>query len=200
MQLTIGSNRLRNTDGIISVRGKRQIFLEWGPFDSELLLTMDLYSAGGEHIARLRRNRWTFNDRERFNFVANARGFSLVDAKSSQVVLEARVVGGNSVVITQGAFHCSTGDQIEINVENWHDVTDSRTSAERATRSTNPPFAAEEIAAIREAVTSSHETVECPRCGHPLTRDHIPGATQLDDTHLVSCVICIRNLVVRRHS
>ena len=198
MQLTIGSNRLRNTDGVISVRGKRQIFLEWGPLESELLLTMDLYSAGGEHIARLRRNQWTFNDRERFNFVANGRGFNLVDTKSSQVVLEARVVGGNAVVITQGAFHCSTGDQIEINVENWHDVTDSRTSTEPATQSTNPPFAAEEIAAIRKAMITSHETVACPRCGHPLTRDHIPDATQLD-AHLVSCAICRRNLVVQRH-
>jgi hypothetical protein len=198
MQLTIGSNRLRNTDGIISVRGKRQIFLEWGPFDSELLLTMDLYGAGGEHIARLRRNEWTFNDRERFDFVAKARGFNLVDTKSSQVVLEARVVGVDSVVITQGAFHCTAGHHVEITTEAWHRETESTTSTEPTTQSTNPPFATEEIAAIRKGVISSHETVECPRCGCPLTKDHIPGATQLD-THLMSCVTCRRNLVVRRH-
>jgi hypothetical protein len=199
MQLTIGSNRLRNTDGIISVRGKRQILLEWGPLESELLLTMDLYGAGGQHIARLRRNYWTFNDRERFNFTAKTRGFNLVDTKSSKVVLEARVVGGNSVVITQGAFHSSAGHQIEITMEDWRGVTDSRTCIRPATQSTYPPFAVEEVAAIRKAVLSSHETIECPRCGCPLTRDHIPGATQLD-THLVSCVICRRNLVVHRHS
>ena len=109
MQLTIGSNRLLNTDGIISVRGKPQISLEWGPFDAELLLTMELYGAGGKHIARLRRNEWTFNDHERFDFMAKARGFDLVDTKSSRVVLGARVVGADSVVITQGAFHCSAG-------------------------------------------------------------------------------------------
>ena len=199
MQLTIGSNRMRNTDGIISVRGKRQIFLEWGPFESELLLTMDLYNAGGDHIARLRRNHWTFNDRGRFNFTAKTRGFNLVDTKSSKVVLEARVVGGNSVVITQGAFHSSAGHQIEITMEDWHGVTDSRTSTRPATQSTYPPFAVEEIAAIRNAVLSSQETVECPRCGCALTREHLPGATQLEAS-LVSCVMCRRNLVVRRHS
>ena len=109
MQLTIGSNRMRNTDGFISVRGRRQISLEWGPLDSQLLLTMDLYGAGGRHIARLRRNSWTFNENDRFNFSANARGFNLIDSKSSQVVLEARVVGQDSVVITAGVFYSSGG-------------------------------------------------------------------------------------------
>ena len=65
MQLTIGSNRLRNTDGIVSVRGDEQIKFEWGPSYAELLLTMDLYNVSGYHIARLRRNQWTFNDRDR---------------------------------------------------------------------------------------------------------------------------------------
>ena len=86
MQLTIGSNRLRNTDGGIGVRGRRQIHLEWKPFSSELLLTMDLYGHGGTHIARLRRNEWTFNDNTGLNFTANAKGFDLVDSKSSHNV------------------------------------------------------------------------------------------------------------------
>ena len=199
MQLTIGSNRLSNTDGIISVRGRRQILLEWGALRSELLLTMDLYGAGGGHIARLRRNEWTFNDNHRFDFAASARGFNLVDTKSSQVVLEARVVGQDSVVITQGAFFSSAGQQIEITMEDWSGVTDSGRSAEPAMQSTNPPFAADEITAIRKAVISSNGTAKCPRCGCPLTRQRMAGTAQVESV-LVSCLICRCNIVVRSQS
>ena len=199
MQLTIGSNRLRNTDGVINVRGDEQIALEWGQFDSELLLTMDLYDISGYHIARLRRNHWTFNDRDRFVFTAGAGGVSLVDTKSSQLVIEARVVGGDSVAVTQGVFNSSEGRQIEITIEDWDGRSNSQTVTPPAAESTNPPFAKHEIALIREAVMSSQETVECPRCGGPLTRTHLPGATQFDAC-LVSCIMCGRNLVVSRPS
>lgn len=135
MQLTIGSNRQCNTDGVISVRGRRQICLEWGPFNSELLLTMDLYGHGGTHIARLRRNEWTFNDNTRFAFTASASGFDLVDTKSSHVVLGARILGRDSVVITQGTFFSCAGQEIEITVEACSVATDSKPTAEPTVQS-----------------------------------------------------------------
>ena len=199
MQLTIGSNRLCNTDGIIRIRGSQQIALEWGPYDAKLMLTMDLYAAGGRHVARLRRNQWTFNDYSRFDFAVNDRGFNLVDTKSSQVILEARVVGLDSVVITQGAFYSSAGHEIEITTEDWTGMTESQHSAEAAPQSSHLPFAKDEIALIRKAVASSHDTVECPMCGCPLTRQNMANAAQ-PDTVLVSCIICRRNLVIQSHS
>lgn len=196
MQLTIGSNRLRNTDGIINVRGKRQIILEWGPWDSELLLTMDLYGAGGGHIARLRRNQWTFNDHQRFDFEVKGKGFNLVDTKSSRVVLEAHVLGQDSVLITQGAFYSSAGHEIEITLEDWNGgVTSSQKPTEPSTQSTSPPFAADEIASIHEALSSPSETVQCPRCGCPLATERVVGPTQTD-TLLVSCIVCRCNLAI----
>jgi hypothetical protein len=195
MQLTIGSNHLRSTDGIINIRGKRQIALEWGPMGSELLLTMDLYGVGGAHVARLLRNQWTFNDNDRFEFAGSASGFHLVDTKSSQVVLAARVVGKDSVVITQGAFYSFAGHKIKITVEDWSGVTESETPTGLATQSTNAPYVADEIASIGKAVSSSLKTVACPRCGCPLTRERLASEAQRD-RWLVSCLICGRNLVV----
>lgn len=162
MQVTIGSSRLRSTDGTISVRGKRQILLEWGLLNSELLLTMDLYAAGGGHIARLRRNRWTFNDNDRFDFVGDASGFDLVDTKLNQVVLGARVVGQDSVVITQGAFYNCAGHKIEITMEDWSGMTQSGTSTGAVTQSTNAPFAADEVASIGKAMLSLPEDDRFP--------------------------------------
>jgi hypothetical protein len=199
MQLTIGANRLRSTDGVINVRGRRQIALEWGPLESELLLTMDLYGAGGGHIARLRRNQWTFNDNDRFDFAPETKGFTVVDTRSSQVVLEARVVGQDSVVITQGAFYSSAGHEIEITLEDWNGAADSHRSTEQHAQSTSPPFAADEIALIRKALESSRETAQCPKCGCPLTRERMTSSVQRSSL-LVSCIICKRNLVVRSKS
>ena len=132
MLLTIGSNRLSDNDGVIWVKGQRQIFLEWGLLNAELLLTMDLYGAEGGHIARLRRNHWTFNDNGRFDFRSGARGFDLVDTKTGQVVLEARVVGRDSVVITQGSFYSSAGHRIEITTEHGVGAPAAGTGAEPA--------------------------------------------------------------------
>jgi hypothetical protein len=199
MQLTIGSSRLSNTDGVVSVRGNEQIEFEWGRFDSKLLLTMDLYNFSGDHIARLRRNQWTFNDRDRFAFTTCAEGVSLVDTRSSEVVLEARVVGDGSVVVTQGTFHSCTGQQIEVTMEDWRCAPAAQAATPPAAESSDPTFAEHEIALIRSAVVSSQETVECPRCGGPLTRAHLPHATQVD-AWLVSCIMCGRNLVVSRPS
>lgn len=199
MQLTIGSNLMGNTDGVISVRGDEQICLEWGRLDTKLLLTMNLYNFSGDHIARLRRNHWTFNDRDRFVFTANANGVSIVDTRSSQVALEARVVDGSSVVVTQGTFHSCTGQQIEITMEDWRGAPASQTATPPVTESSDPTFAEHEIVLIRDAMVSSQETVECPRCGGPLTRAHLPYATQVD-AWLVSCIMCGRHLVVRGQS
>jgi hypothetical protein len=199
MQLTIGSSRLRNTDGIISVRGDEQIVFEWGQLDSRLLLTMDLYNVSGNHIARLRRNQWTFNDRDRFAFTTSATSVSIVDTSSSEVVLEARVVDDDSVAVTRGVFNNSAGRQIEVTAEDWSVTADTQVHTTPTIESAEPTFSEHEIVSIRTAVTSSQDTVECPRCAAPLTRARLPHATQ-HDAWLVSCIMCRRNVVVRGQS
>lgn len=109
------------------------------------------------------------------------------------------MAGRDSVVITQGMFYSFAGDEVEITMEEWNGVTDSPSDAESSARSTNPPFAADEIATIREAVVSSPETVQCPRCRCPLTRERIVSGAHVD-TLLVACIMCKRTLVIRGQS
>jgi hypothetical protein len=45
-------------------------------------------------------------------------------------------VGGDSVVVTQGAFHNSNGHPIEIAMEDWADVASSQASKASAPHST----------------------------------------------------------------
>lgn len=193
MQLRNGSGRPGGTDGVILIRGRKQITLEWGAFTAELLLTMDLYGVGGSHIARLRRNHWTFNDHERFAFTSSDRRFSLMDVKTNQVVLAGRVVGRDAVAITQGVFYSADGHEIDITKENWNGVEHSGSSPASSAQATIPPFARDEIARIRESVATSSETIPCPRCRRPLTTQPF---TRLDSL-LVTCTVCKGSLVVR---
>jgi len=70
MEINIGSNIYRNTSGVLNVAGKEQIFLEIGN-DSQLLLTMDIYDNKSQHIAKLRRNAWVFNNNNRFTITTH---------------------------------------------------------------------------------------------------------------------------------
>jgi hypothetical protein len=119
MLLRVGTKRLNDAEGVLNVRGKRQIALEWGPAVNELMLTMDLYTDGGRHVARLRRNQWTFNDNDRFAFVAGARGFELTDTQLNQVALRGNVVARDSVTITDGTFFNIEGNEIDVRQEPW---------------------------------------------------------------------------------
>jgi len=105
-------------------------------------------------------------------------------------------VGDDCAAVTGGVFHSSDGRQIEIAVEDWAGTEETQTTATPAAESTMPTFTDREIVLIRDAVTSSQDTAECPRCAAPLTRSRLPRATQLD-TWLVSCIMCRRNVVIR---
>jgi len=117
MELTIGSQVVRNTSGVLMVQGKEQICLELGPERDQLLLTMNLYITGGNHVARLRRNAWTFNDHDRFALTIALGALTLVDTTTHDLVLEVRVAGRDAVVIPQASFRTVTGQRVEITPE-----------------------------------------------------------------------------------
>jgi hypothetical protein len=119
MELNIGSNIIRNTTGILNVRGKNQITVELGKNSGQLLLNMDVYDAAGQHVAKLRRNAWTFNTKERFDITTAPESLKLTDKDTGQVVVEAKVTGKNQVTITNGAFYTHSGELLEISPTYW---------------------------------------------------------------------------------
>src|SRR5207249_12124811 len=97
MELNIGSNIFRNTNGVLALQGREQNVLEMRPDQTQLLLTMDLYDKEGSQIAHLRRNSWAFNDKDRFQLSTSPVALSLfrdpvwlklTDKETGDVVLE----------------------------------------------------------------------------------------------------------------
>ena len=123
MDLAIGSNSFRNTNGVLAIHGKEQIVLEIAAENDQLLLTMDLYSAAGRQVAHLRRNEWKYNLDDRFAFSATASSPSLYggapwlkldDTETGDTVLEASVTDRDKVQILQGKLSTHKGQLLEI--------------------------------------------------------------------------------------
>lgn len=122
LELLIGSNIFRNTNGVVKIHGKEQLVLESKP-ERGLLLTIDLYSEGGTRIAHLRRNVLALNQAERFaveihraqsDSATDAPWVRLSDRQSGEIVLEARLASENKIQIASGKFYSHKGTPVEI--------------------------------------------------------------------------------------
>ena len=56
LELHVGSNVFRNTNGVVKLQGKEQLVLETQLEPLMLLLTMDLYNDQGTRVGHIRRN------------------------------------------------------------------------------------------------------------------------------------------------
>ena len=123
MELILGSNNFRNTNGVITLQGKEQIVIEAPAGPRQVFLTMDFYDANGKHVAHLRRNQWGFNEDERFKVSTSPNTLALftgpawvrvTDAASREIVIEIVVVDEGKVSIPQGKVYTHKGQLVEI--------------------------------------------------------------------------------------
>lgn len=123
LELLIGSNIFRNTNGVVKIHGKEQLVVESKPEQGLLLLTIDLYTEAGVHIAHLRRNVLALNQTGRFSIdIHRAAADSPDDAPSvrvfdevgQQVVFEANTISDNKIRISAGRFYSHKGIPVEI--------------------------------------------------------------------------------------
>lgn len=123
LEVIIGSNIFRNTNGVVKIHGKEQLVLEPRPDQGLLLLTLDLYGEGGVHLAHLRRNVFVLNPDGRFAVEvagggADATGalptVRLVEHHTGGVVFEAALVSEHKVRIGAGKFYSHKGIPVEV--------------------------------------------------------------------------------------
>jgi hypothetical protein len=114
MELNIGSNIFQNTNGILNISGKNQIFLEIGEEDQRLLVSMDVYDSGGRHVAKLKQNAWVFNNNNLYRVTVQPLSLRLINVDTEETVVEIRAVEQNKIVISYGAFYTHTGALLEI--------------------------------------------------------------------------------------
>lgn len=123
LELLIGSNIFRNTNGIVKIQGKEQLVIEFQPEQGLLLATMDLYNENGAHIAHLRRNVFRLNLSERFAVEAHrsqqdVQGdypwVHLTDRQSGLPVIEIHMASAHRIHIVSGKFYSHRGASVDI--------------------------------------------------------------------------------------
>ncbi|GMV52098.1 hypothetical protein FBQ96_16270 [Nitrospirales bacterium NOB] len=123
LEIRLGSNIFRNTNGVLRIQGKEQLVLELNPEHGRILLTIDLYDGSGNHVAHLRRNRWAFNDGNRFalstsdsppTLFPNLAWLKVTDQETGETVLETAVAPGEKIQVATGKFYSHRGQLVEI--------------------------------------------------------------------------------------
>lgn len=118
MDIVIGSNHLRNTNGIFVAQDQDLIKVEQK--DDSLLLSMDLYNPAGSQVAKLECNEWTSNDQDRFELQTGPESIMLVDKTLKGVVLLVKKDGEHAVQVPQAKFYLPGGTVSEVTAEHWH--------------------------------------------------------------------------------
>lgn len=123
LELRIGSNIFRSTNGVVKIHGKEQLVIEVKPEEGLLFATLDLYDERSARIAHLRRNVLTLNDSGRFTADAlSSQSLSSMaapcllvsDVQSGHIVLEARMASEHRVDLACGRLYSHKGILIEI--------------------------------------------------------------------------------------
>ena len=119
MDIAIGSNHLRNTNGVFQADGQDVIKVEFAQEDP-LLLSMELFNPAGTPVAKLERNTWTSNDQDRFELQIEPNSVMLVDKTLKGVVILVKKDGETGVTVPQAKFYLPGGKVSEVTEERWH--------------------------------------------------------------------------------
>ena len=123
LELHVGSNIFRTTNGVIKLQGKEQIVLELQSNPPALLLTMDFYDGQGQRIGHLRRNQLSAVGASRFAVcVATPSDPTLDDPLTVTVserttgntVIEVYLFQRRKIRFTTAHFHTHKGEVVSI--------------------------------------------------------------------------------------
>jgi len=123
VELHIGSNVFRTTNGVVKLQGKEQIVLEVRPDSPALLLTMDFYDEQGQRIGHLRRNILSAAGASRFAVSVNTTPdatldepytVTVSDKATGTKVIEVHLLQRRKIRLTGGQFHTHRGELVSI--------------------------------------------------------------------------------------
>ncbi|MCL4540188.1 MAG: hypothetical protein M1378_11440 [Bacteroidetes bacterium] len=120
MEVNIGSNVVRDTNGVIKIEGKDQILLEIDQ-DSHILLTFDIYDTKGIQVAKVVRNQFSFDYKDRYRMIAKPTSLMLVDRQHNTVLIEASIldIPNKKIQVNQGTFYSSKAHLVEFTQRYW---------------------------------------------------------------------------------
>jgi hypothetical protein len=114
MDIEIGSNVFRNSDGTIDIEGLPQLEVAMRRPGGPLLVTFALFDGTGRMMAKVVDSNLTFNERRAYELSKSGTGVALKHTETGTVVFHLEVKEGDRVVFSQGSFHTIKGHMLEV--------------------------------------------------------------------------------------
>lgn len=119
MDIEIGSNLYRNSNGIIEVEGVPQIQLARHPSTGALLVNFALFDVNGRMLAKVVDSTMMFNDRRAYESTKTDKSVAIKEAKSGKVLLQLDLKAPDVVSFSQGEFHTMKGHLLQVSPTEW---------------------------------------------------------------------------------
>ena len=120
MDVEVGSNLYRNTDGMIEIEGVPQIQVALKPVTGALLVNFALFDAEGKLTAKLSDSTLMINEKRAYDVAKTPKSLLLTHPASGTVILEMSVKAPDVVSCTKGEFHTIKGHVIKISPTEWN--------------------------------------------------------------------------------
>jgi hypothetical protein len=119
MDVEVGSNLYRNTDGTIEVEGIPQIQIALKPTTGVLLVNFALFDAGGKVTAKLVDSTLMINEKRAYEVNKTPKSLLLTHPASGTIILQMDVKASEVVAFTKGEFHTVKGHVIHVSPVEW---------------------------------------------------------------------------------
>jgi hypothetical protein len=119
MDVEVGSNLYRNTDGMIEIEGVPQIELSLKPTTGALLVNFALFNVEGKVTAKLHDSTLMVNEQRAYDVTKTPKSLLLTHLASGTVILQMTVKAPDVVALTKGEFHTIKGHVIQISDTEW---------------------------------------------------------------------------------
>lgn len=119
MDIEVGSNLFRNSDGTIEIEGVPQIQVARHPSTGALLVNFALFDADGRMLAKVVDSTLMFNDRHVYDVNKTAKRLAVTEAASGRVLLQVEVTPTDVVSFSKGEFHTMKGRLLEVSAKEW---------------------------------------------------------------------------------
>lgn len=119
MDMEVGSNLYRNTDGTVEVEGVPQMTIGLRKPEGPIVLSFVMFDDVGRVIMKVVDSTIAFNERRAHELEKTATAVTLKHLESGKVVLRMEVKQPNRITVTQGDFTTIKGHRLEILPHEW---------------------------------------------------------------------------------
>ena len=119
MDVEVGSNVYRNTDGMIEIEGIPQIQITLKPNTGALLVNFALFDVNGKVTAKLNDSTLMINEKRVYDVIKTPKSLLLTHPVSGTVVLQMDLKAPDVVAFTKGEFYTIKGHVIQVSATEW---------------------------------------------------------------------------------